>query len=97
MHARVRQLGVASGVLFFDVSQETLEARLIKRGESSGRVDDNRESILKRFATFQTTSLPVLDYLRTITRVWKISGEEPKEDVFARVCQALGREVPAMS
>jgi UMP-CMP kinase len=36
--------------------------RLLKRGETSGRVDDNIESIKKRFATFRETSYPVIEY-----------------------------------
>jgi UMP-CMP kinase len=36
-------------VLFFDVSEETLLDRLLHRGKTSGRTDDNIESIKKRF------------------------------------------------
>ena len=39
-------------VLFYEVSEETLTQRILKRGETSGRVDDNIESLKKRFATF---------------------------------------------
>lgn len=88
------QVGVAKGVLFFDVSEATLEARLLERGKTSGRSDDNKETILKRFKTFQLQSLPVVEYLATITTVHKISGEQPKDLVFAAVCKALGHAVP---
>jgi adenylate kinase family enzyme len=88
------QLGVASAALFFDVSEETLEARLLERGKTSGRSDDNKESIIKRFRTFQLQSLPVVEYLGSITTVHKISGESPKDEVFAKVCAALGHDVP---
>eukprot|EP00798_Chlamydomonas_sp_ICE-L_P003603 gene3603-13686_t len=36
-------------VLFFDCPESVLEERLLKRGESSGRINDNLESIKKRF------------------------------------------------
>jgi len=34
--------------LFFDCPEDVMEKRLLKRGETSGRVDDNAEAIKKR-------------------------------------------------
>eukprot|EP00958_Prasinococcus_capsulatus_P025032 scaffold4075_cov299-Prasinococcus_capsulatus_cf.AAC.5 len=45
-------------VLFFDVPEAVMEARLLKRGETSGRSDDNLESIRKRFRTFLVRPSP---------------------------------------
>jgi UMP-CMP kinase len=36
--------------------------RLLKRGETSGRADDNLESIIKRFETFRAESMPVVEW-----------------------------------
>jgi UMP-CMP kinase len=52
-------------VLFYDCDMETLEQRLLKRAETSGRADDNIRTIKKRFKTFQETSIPVLEYYKT--------------------------------
>jgi len=49
--------------LFFHCSEECMEARLLERGKTSGRSDDNIESIKKRFRTFQTESVPVAERL----------------------------------
>lgn len=38
--------------------------RLLKRGETSGRSDDNMEVILKRLETHETITSPVIDYYR---------------------------------
>lgn len=35
-------------VLFFDCPEDVMEARLLERGKTSGRTDDNIESIKKR-------------------------------------------------
>ena len=48
-------------VLFFEVSEDTLRERLLKRGETSGRVDDNLESIIKRFKTFVEQTMPIVE------------------------------------
>ena len=39
-------------LLYLGCSLETLEKRLIERGKSSGRADDNLETIRKRFNTY---------------------------------------------
>jgi UMP-CMP kinase len=48
-------------VLFFDCPEEVMQQRLLKRGESSGRTDDNIESIKKRFKTFNDQTMPVIN------------------------------------
>jgi UMP-CMP kinase len=48
-------------VLFFDCNDEVLTARLLERGKTSGRADDNLESIKKRFVTFREQSYPVVE------------------------------------
>lgn len=62
--------------MFFECSEEVMEERLIKRGEASGRVDDNAETIKKRFRTFMEKTVPVLE-----------SYEEKNK--VKRVCEAL--------
>ena len=39
-------------VIYFDCAEEELKRRLIERGKTSGRSDDNEESIVKRLAVF---------------------------------------------
>jgi UMP-CMP kinase len=39
-------------VLFFTTDEETMLKRLLKRSETSGRDDDNVETIKKRFSVF---------------------------------------------
>jgi adenylate kinase family enzyme len=43
-----------------------MEKRLLKRGETSGRSDDNLDTIIKRFETFQKESLPVIAFYRKL-------------------------------
>jgi adenylate kinase family enzyme len=49
-------------VVFLECPKEEMEKRLLKRGETSGRSDDNMATILKRFDTFLQESLPVVKY-----------------------------------
>ena len=47
-------------ILFLNVSEEVMEQRLLKRGETSGRVDDKVDVIKKRFNTYMSKTMPVL-------------------------------------
>ena len=46
----------------FEVPDDVMTKRLLKRGETSGRVDDNEETIKKRLATFHSLTQPVIDH-----------------------------------
>lgn len=59
--------------------------RLLKRGESSGRIDDNIESIKKRFRVFKDTSYPVIEAFEKQNKVKTISCNQSVEDVYAQV------------
>ncbi|GAQ90693.1 adenylate kinase [Klebsormidium nitens] len=83
-------------VLFFDCPLETMQARLMKRGESSGRADDNPATIQKRFDTFLSQSLPVLAHYQAALEadprgatVHKISAVPPPDQVYTEVAAIL--------
>ena len=61
-------------MLFLTCPEETLLQRLLERGKTSGRDDDNAESIKKRFRTFIETSMPVVDYYRKLGKVIDVGG-----------------------
>ena len=49
-------------ILYFEVSDETMTQRLLKRAETSGRADDNEATIKKRLVTFHEHSEPVIKH-----------------------------------
>lgn len=72
-------------VLYFECPEEVMLQRLLARGKTSGRADDNLESIRKRFKTFVETSLPVVEYFDDQGKVIKINCNEPVDQVYAHV------------
>ncbi|RLN07480.1 putative UMP/CMP kinase 4 [Panicum miliaceum] len=70
-------------VLFFECSEEEMERRLL--GRNQGRVDDNIETIKKRFKTFVESSLPVIEYYSSKGKVKKIDAAKPIPEVFEDV------------
>lgn len=81
-------------VLFFDCPEEEMQRRLLERGKTSGRADDNAESIKKRFKTFVETSMPVVDYFEKQDRVVKVVATKSPDEVYKetkeKVEQRLG-------
>lgn len=63
-------------MLFLECPKEEMARRLLKRGETSGRSDDNMATILQRFDTFLTQSLPVVNFYDNLQPglVVKVSG-----------------------
>lgn len=80
-------------VLFFDCPEEVMLNRLIERGKTSGRSDDNAESIKKRFKTFKETSMPVVEYYRKQGRVVAVDGTQSPDDVYRVVREHVEKEV----
>ena len=60
-------------MLYFECSAETMTARLLKRAETSGRVDDNEETIKKRLETFFTQTLPVVQHYEEKGNIHKVT------------------------
>lgn len=56
------QIGQPSLLLYVDAGAETMTQRLLKRGETSGRVDDNEETIKKRLETYYNATEPVIAF-----------------------------------
>ena len=70
-------------VLFMDADEDTMISRILKRSETSGRNDDNIESLKKRFATFRNETMPIVDYYDKQGKCRKIDGLRSIEEVFA--------------
>ncbi|CED84181.1 uridylate kinase [Phaffia rhodozyma] len=80
---------VSKAVMFFSCTEEVMLERLMERGKTSGRADDNKESIVKRFRTFIETSMPVVDYYREKGKVYEIPAIDTKDAVYVKVREAV--------
>jgi hypothetical protein len=82
-------------VLAFDCPEDVMEERLLKRGQTSGRADDNAETIRKRFKTFVVQSKPVIDHYVALGKCHVVSAVDAPDEVFAKVCAVLQPAVSA--
>ena len=62
-----------------------MEERLLGRAKTSGRVDDNAESIKKRFQTFMDATMPIIEYYESKGLVRRVSAVPSPEQVFEEV------------
>jgi adenylate kinase len=79
-----------AAMLALDVSEEELVKRLLKRGETSGRSDDNNESVIRaRIVEYHNKTAMVADYYRQFDKVVMIKGEGTVDDIFERLCAEI--------
>jgi UMP-CMP kinase len=86
---------IVDGVLQYDVAEETLTSRLLKRGETSGRSDDNIESIIKRLRTYNESTVAVIDHFEKLGQVTRIKGSDPIDVVFKNTQVAVTPTIKA--
>ena len=71
-------------------------ARITKRGEEAGenkRNDDNMETLMKRFKTFQDESVPIVKFYEGIGRVKRINAEVDGDSVYKEVVKSFEGQV----
>jgi adenylate kinase len=73
------------------VPEQELIQRLLMRGETSGRSDDNLETIKKRLEVYQSKTKPVNDYYQSLNKYVAIDGVGSIEEIFGRIEAALGK------
>lgn len=79
----------AAGVLYLQCDEATMEQRILGRAETSGRADDNVESIRKRFRVFEEQSYPVIVSYREQDKVLEVSSAQSVEDVYGGIKNGL--------
>ena len=80
-------------VLFMDCSEVEMERRLLSRGLTSGRTDDNLESARKRFRTYEAETLPVVEEFRKIGLLRHIAADRAADDVYEETRSAVSKLV----
>jgi UMP-CMP kinase len=69
-------------VIFLNCSEENMIKRVLKRGETSGRADDNIETLTKRIKVYNEQTLPVIEYYKKLNLVKEIDSNKTPEQIF---------------
>ncbi|KAH9284447.1 adenylate kinase [Echinococcus granulosus] len=87
-----KEVAQCFAVLYFEVSEEVMKQRLLKRGETSGRADDNEATIVQRLKTFEEKTEPVIKHYTQKGKVIKIDASKTIDEVFAVVVQEFAKK-----
>ena len=78
-----------AAMLELDVPDEMLMERLINRGKTSGRADDNEETIRKRLNVYNTQTAPLIAWYEAEGKRNAVKGYGPLEEINAALCQVI--------
>jgi adenylate kinase len=76
-------------VLFFDVTDDEILARLDKRRTIEGRADDDPAAVVTRLRAYREQTAPVLAWYEQRQLVRRVPAIGPVEEVAGRVRKAL--------
>ncbi|PSR52074.1 adenylate kinase [Adhaeribacter arboris] len=79
-----------SGMIALEVNEEELTKRLLLRGQTSGRPDDqNEELVRKRVQEYNTKTAPVAGYYANQGKYNAINGIGEIEEIFTEICEII--------
>eukprot|EP01134_Creolimax_fragrantissima_P004991 CFRG4991T1 len=91
--------GMPEFAVWFDAPDEVLIKRLLKRGEISGRVDDNYDTIKKRLEVYHSVLIPLKAWLeKNNVPIYRIDASKPVAEVEAELLRIpeLGAKSPKL-
>lgn len=78
-----------SGMLELDVPNEMLIERLVNRGKTSGRADDNEETIRKRLDVYNNQTAPLIEWYEKEGKRHAVKGYGKLEEINAALCAVI--------
>jgi adenylate kinase len=76
---------VSDQVVYFDVPDEVLVARMLGRG----RKDDTREVIQSRLEVYRKQTAPLIDFYKDRQKLLSVNGDKAMDEVTAELAQLL--------
>ena len=78
-----------AAMLELDVPEDELMTRLIKRGQESGRADDNEETIKKRLVVYHSQTQPLIEWYKKEGLHYHINGLGTLERIFGDIQKVI--------
>lgn len=78
-----------AAMIELDVPDDKLMERLIKRGQESGRTDDNEETIKKRLDVYANQTSPLIEWYKGEGIHHHINGFGELDRIFADICEVI--------
>ena len=78
-----------AAMIELDVPEDELMTRLIKRGQDSGRADDNEETIKKRLVVYHSQTQPLIEWYKKEGLHHHINGFGTLERIFGDIQKVI--------
>jgi adenylate kinase len=78
-----------AAMIELDVPEKELLERLIKRGQESGRADDNEETIKKRLVIYHQQTQPLIEWYKQEGLHYHINGHGTLERIFSDIKKVI--------
>lgn len=83
-----------STLISLEVEEEEIVERLLNRGKTSGRADDNDEEVIrKRISVYLQETTPVYDYYAQFGKSVSINGSGSIDEIFNNLCNEIDRHL----
>jgi adenylate kinase len=82
-----------SCLINLQISEDESVRRLLKRGETSGRLDDNETVIRNRLREYHDKTLPVLQFYKDKNQQFDVDGTQSVEEVRKDIVRILQQEL----
>ena len=77
-------------LLLLEVEDQEIITRILSRGQSSGRTDDNDPAIIQhRIDVYKSETMPVFGYYAEKGKAVKIDGIGTIEHIFEALCRSI--------
>lgn len=87
-----------SMLVALEVEENELVKRLLERGKTSGRADDqDEETIRNRFKVYEEETSPIAVYYSNKDKYVGVHGQGSIEEIFDRLCHAIDAKITANS
>ena len=77
-------------IFFLNVNKDTIIKRIEKRKILEKRLDDDSNTILKRYDTYMETTKPVLDFYSKNSNFYEIDGTLEIDEITSKIDDILG-------
>ena len=78
-----------AAMIELDVPEDELMTRTLKRGQESGRADDNEETIKKRLVVYHNQTQPLIEWYEREGLHKHVDGLGSLERIFADICAII--------
>lgn len=80
-------------VINLTVSDNELIKRIILRGETSGRADDNETIIKERLEIYRQNVDDIIKFYQKIGKLYEVNGEGTPQEVFSRITELIDKHL----